>query len=207
MIFVFFDYLKRNKKTSFPSGRRGRRDPFEWLPCVLFFYYYYYWVVIIIIPQECADCVLFFFCFFLFGGGGAGEFVFRVVRALLFVTRMTMSKWIISNGFIFFGFSFLLFNWISNGMRCRLFCFDGHIRIVSVCVRGWLFSLELLIFWLYNDIVLLDHCKVEWRSSGWKWRLLWHVSYIGCPFFYLAPTWPGRVISRVLSISLMLLVF
>ena len=63
MIFVFFDYLKRNKKTSFPSGRRGRRDPFEWLPCVLFFYYYYYWVVIIIIPQECADCVL-FFCFF-----------------------------------------------------------------------------------------------------------------------------------------------
>ena len=50
-----------------------------------FFYYYYYWVVIIIMPQECADCVLFFGC-------GAGEFVFRVVRALLFVTRMTMSK-------------------------------------------------------------------------------------------------------------------
>ena len=49
MIFFSFDYLKRNKKTSFPPGRRGRRDPFEWLPCVFFFllllllgcYYYY----------------------------------------------------------------------------------------------------------------------------------------------------------------------
>ena len=137
-------------------------------------------------PQECADCVLFFGC-------GAGEFVFRVVRALLFVTRMTMSKWIIPNGFIFW----LFFPSLTEFQK---FGFDGHIRIVSVCVRGWLFSFELLIFWLYNNIVLLDFCKVEWGgwSSGWKWRLLWHVSYIGCPSLPGAHlTRVGRVISRV----------
>ena len=52
MIFFSLWLFKKKQKTSFPSGRRGRRgrrDPFEWLPCVLFFllllllgcYYYY----------------------------------------------------------------------------------------------------------------------------------------------------------------------
>ena len=148
MIFFPFDYLKRNKKRLFPLAVVAVVTPLSGCLVFCLFYYYYYCVVIIIMPQECADCVLFF-------GGGAGEFVFRVVRALLFVTRMTMSKWIIPNGFIFW----LFFPSLTEFQK---FGFDGHIRIVSVCVRGWLFSFELLIFWLYNNIVLLDFCKVEW---------------------------------------------
>jgi hypothetical protein len=90
MIFVFFDYLKRNKKKRlFPLAVV---TPLSGCLVFCFFIIIIIGLLLLLFRKNALIAYCFFVFFFLFGGGGAGEFVFRVVRALLFVTRMTMSK-------------------------------------------------------------------------------------------------------------------
>ena len=92
MIFFFFDYLKRNKKKNVFSLWPSWPSWPLWVValCFLFFFIIIIIGLLLLLFRKNA---LIAYCFFVFSFGGAEEFVFRVVRALLFVTRMTMSKY------------------------------------------------------------------------------------------------------------------